>query len=97
MYSLFNKILIHILELKLCFAPIKKSCKLYNQVDYFLILLVYTTFENEIKMNTKSLVPSTDYISYGYGLAILAGGLMGYAKAGLFTLIFDESFDLSVW
>ena len=24
----------------------------------------------------------TDYLSYGYGLAIIAGGLMGYAKAG---------------
>ena len=31
------------------------------------------------KVNQNS--PATDYISYGYALAILAGGVMGYAKA----------------
>lgn len=32
-------------------------------------------------MNNR-MVPSTDYLSYGYGLTVLAGGLIGYLKAG---------------
>ena len=31
---------------------------------------------------TSKSSPVTDYISYGYALAILIGGLMGYVKAG---------------
>lgn len=31
------------------------------------------------------LTPKTDYISYGYALAVIAGGIAGYAKAGSVT------------
>jgi uncharacterized membrane protein (UPF0136 family) len=33
-------------------------------------------------MSRNLVTPSTDYISYGYALMVLAGGVAGYMKAG---------------
>ncbi len=33
--------------------------------------------------SNNALVAKPDYLSYGYGLVIIAGGLIGYAKAGI--------------
>lgn len=30
-------------------------------------------------------IAKTDYLSYGYGFAVIAGGLIGYVKAGNFA------------
>jgi hypothetical protein len=37
--------------------------------------------------NNNLSLARPDYFSYGYGLAIIAGGLIGYAKAGNYVKI----------
>jgi hypothetical protein len=41
-------------------------------------------------MNANRRVETIDYISYGYGLAIFLGGLIGYVKAGMSVFLFAK-------
>jgi hypothetical protein len=38
-------------------------------------------------MSSNNLaIARPDYLSYGYGLAIICGGILGYAKAGIYYI-----------